>query len=118
VEAIYFLAPNVKQRFVATLPGAIFSVTVWIVFSHLLGVYFRHFAHFNRTYGTLGGFIAMMIWLYWTSFVLLVGAELNSELAKESKMGEIKQKETEPPRERSITPHERPLRIIKGRKRR
>jgi membrane protein len=40
VEAIYFLAPNVKQRFVASLPGAIFTVTFWIALSHLLGIYF------------------------------------------------------------------------------
>jgi membrane protein len=93
VEAIYFLAPNIKQRFGASLPGAVFSVTFWITLSYLLGIYFRHFAHYNRTYGTLGGFIALMTWLYWTSFVLLVGAELNAELAKESKKGEIKQKE-------------------------
>jgi uncharacterized BrkB/YihY/UPF0761 family membrane protein len=37
----------------------------------------------------LGGFIALMIWLYWTSFVLLVGAELNAELAKASKKGRV-----------------------------
>lgn len=92
VEIIYFLAPNVKQRFLATLPGAILSVTVWNTLSHLLGLYFRHFANFNRTYGTLGGFIAMMTWLYWTSFVLLVGAELNAELAKESKAGSLESK--------------------------
>jgi membrane protein len=84
VELIYFVAPNVKQGFVATLPGAILSVAVWIVLSYLLGIYFRHFANYNRTYGTLGGFIAFMTWLCWTSFVLLVGAELNAELAKES----------------------------------
>jgi membrane protein len=83
VELIYFLAPNVRQRFVATLPGAILSVVVWLVLSYLLGIYFRHFANYSRTYGTLGGFIALMTWLYWTSLVLLVGAELNSELAKE-----------------------------------
>jgi membrane protein len=93
VEAVYFFAPNVKQRFAASLPGAVFSVTFWIGMSYLLGIYFRHFAHYNRTYGTLGGFIAMMTWLYWTSFVLLVGAELNAELAKESKQGEILQRE-------------------------
>jgi membrane protein len=93
VEAIYFLAPNIKQRFGASLPGSVFSVTFWIALSYLLGIYFRHFAHYNRTYGTLGGFIALMTWLYWTSFVLLVGAELNAELAKESKKGEIQQKE-------------------------
>jgi YihY family inner membrane protein len=71
------------------LPGAIFSVVVWNGLSFLLRFYFAHFAHFNRTYGTLGGFIALMIWLYWTSFTLLVGAELNSELAKQSGRGSV-----------------------------
>lgn len=84
VELIYFMAPNVKQKFVETLPGAILSVGVWIILSYLLGIYFRHFANYNRTYGTLGGFIALLTWLCWTSFVLLVGAELNAELARES----------------------------------
>ncbi len=93
VEAIYFLAPNVKQRFLATLPGAILAVGFWIGLSYLLGIYFRHFANFNRTYGTLGGFIALMTWLYWNSFALLVGAELNAELAKESAGGRIPPKE-------------------------
>jgi len=89
VEIIYFLAPNVKQRFGATLPGAIFAVVMWNGLSFLLGVYFRHFANFNRTYGTLGGLIAFMTWLYWTSFVLLAGAEVNAELAKQSKRGSL-----------------------------
>jgi len=92
VEIVYFVAPNVKQRFGATLPGAILSVAVWNTLSFLLGVYFRHFANFNRTYGTLGGLIALMTWLYWTSFALLVGAELNAELAKESAKGSIESK--------------------------
>jgi membrane protein len=92
VEVLYYLAPNVKQRFGATLPGALLSVIVWNGLSFLLGYYFRHFANFNRTYGTLGGFIAFMTWLYWTSFVLLVGAELNAELAKESKKGCVQPK--------------------------
>ncbi len=92
VEVLYFLAPNVKQRFGATLPGAILSVVVWNALSFLLGYYFRHWANFNRTYGTLGGFIAFMTWLYWTSFVLLVGAELNAELAKESRKGCVQPK--------------------------
>jgi len=93
VEAVYYLGPNVKQRFFATLPGAVLAVSCWIGFSYLLGIYFRHFANYNRTYGTLGGFIAFMTWLYWTSFALLVGAELNAELAKESKKGQLPPKE-------------------------
>jgi membrane protein len=105
VEVLYFLAPNVKQRFAATLPGAILSVIVWNGLSHLLGLYFRDFAHLNRTYGILGGFVAFMTWLYWTSFVLLVGAEVNAELAKESKQGSIEPKETPPhDKERGISP--------------
>lgn len=102
VEAIYFLAPNVKQRFFATLPGAVLAVSCWIGLSYLLGFYFRHFANFSKTYGTLGGFIAFMTWFYYNSFVLLVGAELNAELAKESAKGSIQQKEREEIEEEEI----------------
>ena len=97
VEALYFLAPNVKQRFLATLPGAILAVGCWIALSHLLGLYFRHFANFNKTYGTLGAAVALMTWLYWTGFAMLVGAELNSELAKISSEGKIEEKHEPPP---------------------
>ena len=96
VEAIYFVAPNVRQRFIATLPGAILAVGCWIGLSYLLGIYFRHFANFNKTYGTLGAAIALMVWLYWTGFAMLVGAELNAELAKISSAGRVEEKH-EPP---------------------
>lgn len=92
VELVYFLGPNVKQRFGATLPGAIFSVTCWLVLSYALGFYFRHLANLSRTYGTLAGFIAFMTWFYWNSFALLLGAELNAELAKESNKGQLQEK--------------------------
>jgi len=96
VETIYFIAPNIKQRFWATLPGASVSVTFWMGLSYLLGIYFRTFANFNKTYGTLGAGVALMVWLYWTGFALLVGAELNAELAKKMKKGPIEQKPEEP----------------------
>ena len=96
VEAIYFVAPNVRQRFIATLPGATLAVGCWIGLSYLLGIYFRHFANFNKTYGTLGAAIALMVWLYWTGFAMLVGAELNAELAKISSAGRVEEKH-EPP---------------------
>jgi len=92
VEAIYYLGPNVKQRFFATLPGATLAVGCWIASSYLLGAYFRHFANFNKTYGTLGAAIALMVWLYWTGFAMLLGAELNSELAKQSSKGNLETK--------------------------
>lgn len=93
VELIYFIGPNVKQRFLATLPGAVLSVSCWIVLSGLLGFYFRHVANLTWTYGALAGFIAFMTWFYWNSVALLVGAELNAELAKESKKGQLLPKE-------------------------
>jgi membrane protein len=96
VEFLYFLAPNVKQRFFATLPGAILAVGCWIGLSYLLGIYFRSFANFNKTYGTLGAAIALMVWLYWTGFAMLVGAELNAELARKTKKGAIEE-QPEPP---------------------
>ena len=91
VEALYFIAPNVKQRFWATLPGAVVAVSCWIGLSYLLGIYFRSFASFNKTYGTLGAAVALMVWLYWTGFAMLVGAELNAELAKRTKKGPVPQ---------------------------
>jgi membrane protein len=45
-----------------------------------LSLYFQKFAHLNKTYGVLGGGIALLVWLYWSSFVILLGAELNSEI--------------------------------------
>jgi membrane protein len=97
VEALYFLAPNVKQRFLATLPGAVLAVGFWIALSYGLGVYFRRFANLNKTYGTLAAAVALMVWLYWTGFAMLVGAELNAELAKKTEAGPIEEQPQEPP---------------------
>jgi membrane protein len=82
IELLYFLAPNVKQRFWATLPGATFAVAAWLVISWAFGIYIRQFANFNKTYGTLGAAVALLVWFYWTNLAILFGAEINSELRK------------------------------------
>jgi membrane protein len=82
VELLYFLAPNIKQRFWATLPGAIFSVAAWIVASLGLGIYLREFPNYNKTYGSLGAVIALMLWFYISGIILLVGAEFNAEYTR------------------------------------
>jgi membrane protein len=97
VELMFYWAPNVKQRFWATLPGAAVGVGFWIATSYGLGLYFQHFAHFNKTYGTLGAAVALMVWLYWSWFMVLVGAEINSELLKASSDGRLELK-APPPR--------------------
>jgi len=93
---LYFWAPRVKQRFLATLPGAVLTVTCWIGLSYLLGLYVRHFGTY-RAYGALGGAIVLMVWLYWTSFAMLVGAELNAELARSGEGGPRPRKQTASP---------------------
>ena len=82
VELLYFIAPNVKQKFWATLPGALLAVMVWVGASYGLGIYFSHFSSYNKTYGTLGAVMALMLWLWITSLIIIVGAELNAELIK------------------------------------
>ena len=82
VELLYYLCPNVKQRFWSTLPGAVVSVLAWIGVSYLLGIYFRHFANYNKTYGSLGAVIALMLWFYVSGVALLFGGEINAEFLK------------------------------------
>ncbi len=96
VEAMYFLAPNVKQKFFETLMGAVFAVCTWLALSFGLGIYFQRFANLNRTYGVLGGAIALLTWLYWSSFVILMGAEINSEVLQELGDGTLPLKQAPP----------------------
>ncbi|MGI9103109.1 MAG: YihY/virulence factor BrkB family protein [Terriglobales bacterium] len=96
VELLFYWAPNVKQRFFATLPGATMGVGFWIGTSYLLGIYFRNFANYNKTYGALAGAIALMAWLYYSWLVILVGAEFNSELLKISGHGALPLKQPPP----------------------
>lgn len=80
IQGLYYMAPNLKQRFIHILPGAILAVVGWMLLSNGLSIYFHRFAHLNKTYGVLGGGIAFLMWLYWSGFLILVGAELNSEI--------------------------------------
>lgn len=82
VELLYFISPRKKQRFLATLPGAIFAVGGWLAVTYFLGAYYRGQSIRSEMYGPLAGGIAFMIWLYWAGFVVLVGAQLNTELGR------------------------------------
>lgn len=93
VELLYFVAPNVKQKFVSTLPGAAIAVGGWIGLSYLLGIYFHDFSAYSKGYGSLGVALAFGIWLYWTGFVVLVGAQFNEELLQEAR-GRLKPEAT------------------------
>ena len=85
VELLYFVAPNVKYRFVSTLPGALIAVGGWIGLSYLLGIYFQDFSAYSKGYGSLGVALAFSIWLYWTGFVVLIGAQFNAKFLQEAR---------------------------------
>jgi membrane protein len=82
VTLLYFLAPTVKQRLSATLPGAVLAVTVFLFGSFGLSFYIFHFSQYATAYGVFGAVIALMLWLYLVAIAILVGAEINAELLK------------------------------------
>jgi membrane protein len=73
-----------RQKFLRTLPGAVIAVGGWIGLSYLLGIYFSDFANYNATYGTLGAAIAFSVWLFWSNFIMLIGAEINAKLLQQT----------------------------------
>jgi membrane protein len=87
VEAQYFLAPNCRQRFANTLPGALVAVFGIFLSSAVLAYYFNHFANYNKTYGSLGAVIILMVWFYVVALLFVVGAEWNAELRKLTAVG-------------------------------
>ncbi len=93
VEIMYFAGPNVRQRFRHTVVGAVIAVATWLLLSYALGIYFRQVTHLNKTYGSLGAAVALMIWMQWTALSLVIGAEVNSEILKVNTGGEVRLKE-------------------------
>jgi membrane protein len=82
LELVYFLAPNRRQRFASTLPGAIVAIALWFLGSAGLAFYLNHLAHYSRLYGGMGAVLGLMFWIYLTALAILIGAETNAELAK------------------------------------
>ena len=78
--ALFKLLPNVQQRWSHLLLASIATTLLWIAATLLFRVYVQHFGSYNKTYGTIGGVIALLSWMYYTMLVLLSGGELASEL--------------------------------------
>ncbi|MDA1362354.1 YihY/virulence factor BrkB family protein [Glycomyces luteolus] len=78
VALLYWLAPAKRSRFGRRAPGAALAVVLWIAASAGFGLYVANFGHYDKTYGTLGGAIVFLIWLWITNAALLFGAEFNA----------------------------------------
>jgi membrane protein len=82
---VYRLASNRDApKFVWTSPGAIIATVLWVLGSGLFSLYVNNFGSYNKTYGTLAGIIVFLLWLYLTSYIILLGAEINAEAEKQT----------------------------------
>lgn len=78
---LYKIAPNCILSFKEVIPGAVFSTLGWIITSSLFSFYVNQFGSFTKTYGSIGGIIVLLIWLYLSSNIILLGGEINAALS-------------------------------------
>jgi membrane protein len=74
---IYYFAPAAKQRFRWISPGAVLAFVFWLLFSLAFSYYASNFGSYNETYGSLAGVILLMLYIYYSAFIMLIGAEMN-----------------------------------------
>ena len=80
IALIYHNAVPRTERWHSVLPGAVLATAMWFAATLLFGWYLNRYADYNIIYGSLGVGIALLIWMYLVSFVVLVGAEFNAML--------------------------------------
>ena len=89
---VYRFGPSSRRRGTPIMPGAIIAALMWAGASNLFRLYVLHFGNYNRTYGAIGTFIILLLWLYISSLVVLIGAQLNvtvgEAMARESQLVE------------------------------
>src|SRR4051812_19373501 len=75
---LYWIAPNVKIKCRSAFPGAIFATIGWIISSMGLSFYVGNISNYSLTYGGIGAIIVLMIWLYLSAFIIILGGEVNA----------------------------------------
>lgn len=84
ISLLYKFSPSIKKgvniKFSESMPGALFTSVFWIILSVGFSFYVNNFGNYSKTYGSLGGVIIFLIWLYMSSIVIVLGAEVNATL--------------------------------------
>jgi membrane protein len=94
---LYWVSPNVKQPgFRWLTPGGVLAVVVWALASAGFAFYVAHFGSYNKIYGSLGGVIGFLVWLWISNIAVLLGAELDAELARGQRIEAGQPAEQEP----------------------
>jgi membrane protein len=89
VSGLYYSTPNVRMRGIRWVtPGGILAVTIWLATSALFAFYVANFGSYDKTYGTLGGIVVLLVWMWITNAALLLGQALNAERERASEIAE------------------------------
>jgi membrane protein len=80
IQLIYHNAVPRTQPWHSVLPGAVLATAMWLISTALFGWYLQHYADYSVIYGSLGLGIALLVWMYLISLVVLIGAEFNAML--------------------------------------
>ncbi|MCR1897729.1 YihY/virulence factor BrkB family protein [Irregularibacter muris] len=75
---LYFIAPNKKLKWKEIFAGSIFAAIGWVLVSLVFSFYVNNFGNYSATYGSLGGVIILMLWLYLSGMILIIGGEINA----------------------------------------
>ncbi|RIJ68904.1 YihY/virulence factor BrkB family protein [Rummeliibacillus sp. TYF005] len=75
---MYWILPNIKLYLKSVLIGALFATISWLLVSYAFSYYIDNFVNYSATYGSIGGIIILMLWLYLTGILLIVGGQLNA----------------------------------------
>jgi membrane protein len=82
---VYYLAPNREQRSWKWItPGSLVGGLLWLLLSGLFAVYVTFAGNYSKTYGTIASGVILLLWLNYSAFALLFGAELNAELDRQA----------------------------------
>ncbi len=74
----YYVLPAKKVKIKTVIPGSAFFTFFWLLGSWLFSIYINNFGSYNKVYGSIAAFAILMIWLYFTSIIILIGGEINN----------------------------------------
>lgn len=90
LASCYYLLPDVKQRFKYITPGSVLGTGLWLTSTWGFTQYVEHFGKYNVTYGSIGGVMVLLLWLYLSGLIFIVGGEINAILEHASVEGKSK----------------------------
>ena len=89
VAVLYYASPNVRLRgFRWVTPGSVVAIVAWAIASAAFALYVANFGSYDKTYGTLGGLIALLVWFWISNLAILFGHQLNAELERNREIEE------------------------------